>query len=209
RDRIEALKREKQRRIYKRKSLGYPIICISGFYNAGKTSLFNALTGEDKPVSPKPFTTLSSKYQRRYLEDGKTLLFIDTIGFVLDLDPRLIKSFELNLEDIRCADLVLLLLEINDPLLTLRMKLREGVRLLTDIGVSPDRIIVVFNKLDLAPERGEFIGDDLGLPLLGLPWIAVSAKERINLDGLLQLILQRLEEVEKPRLEAVAAVGEG
>ena len=113
------------------------------------------------------------------------------------------------MEDIRCADLVLLLLEINDPLLTLRMKLREGVRLLTDIGVSPDRIIVVFNKLDLAPERGESIGDDLGLSLLGLPWIAVSAKERINLDGLLQLILQRLEEVEKPRLEAVAAVGEG
>jgi len=209
RDRIEALKREKRSRIRKRKSLGYPIICISGFYNAGKTSLFNALTGEDKPVSPQPFTTLSSKYQRRYLRDGKTLLFIDTIGFVLDLDPRLIKSFELNLEDMRCADLVLLLLEINDPLLTLRMKLREGIRLLTDIGVSPDRIIVVFNKLDLAPERGESIGDELGLPLLGLPWIAVSAKERLKLDALLELILKRLEEVEKPRLEAVATLGEG
>lgn len=209
RDRIETLKREKRRRIQKRRGLGYPIICISGFYNAGKTSLFNALTGEDKPVSPKPFTTLSSKYQRRYLEEGKTLLFIDTIGFVLDLDPRLIKSFELNLEDIRGADLVLLLLEINDPLQTLRMKLREGVRLLSDIGIPSDRIIIVFNKLDLAPERGESIGDELPLHLLGIPWIAVSAKERLNLDSLLQLILRRLEEMEKPELEAVATVEEG
>lgn len=209
RDRIVALKREKKRRIKKRRELGYPIICISGFYNAGKTSLFNALTGEAKPVSPKPFTTLSSKYQRRYLESSKTLLFIDTIGFVLDLDPRLIKSFELNLEDIRCADLVLLLLEINDAPLTLRMKLREGIRLLSDIGVPSHRIIVVFNKLDLAPERGKSIGDDLDLSLLGIPWIAVSAKERLNLDGLLQLLLRRLEEVEREGLEAVAAVGEG
>jgi len=214
RGKIKALKREKQQRIRRRRRLGFPAVCISGFYNAGKTSLFNALTGDRKPVSPQPFTTLSSKYQRRYLDPETTLLFIDSIGFVIDLDPRLIKSFELNLEDIRSADLVLLLLEVTDPLLILRIKLREGIRLLTEIGVSRDRIIVVLNKVDLAPDLVETMGEKLGMERLDLPWTAVSAKERINLDGLLHTVtdrLKQLKEVPTPptREEKVATVDQG
>ena len=214
RERIGALKREKQQRIRKRRQLGYPMVCISGYYNAGKTSLFNALTGDMKPVSPKPFTTLSSKYQRRFIDTETTLLFIDTIGFVIDLDPSLIKSFELNLEDIRSADLVLLLLEITDPLLTLRLKLWEGVRLLTGIGVPRDRIIIVFNKADLAPDLAEIIGEKLSIEQLSLPWTVISAKERINLDGLLRIITERmrqLNEAQVPRMskEKATSVGQG
>jgi len=214
RERMEALRKEKRQRIRRRrKRLGFPTICISGFYNAGKTSLFNALTGEDKPVSPQPFTTLSSKYQRRYIDQETTFLFIDTIGFVIDLDPRLIRSFELNLEDIRSADIVLLLLEITDPSFTLRIKLLEGVRLLTEIGVPRDHIIVVLNKVDLAPELADTIGDDLDMERLGLPWTVISAEKRSNLDGLLQIITERLkglEEVQPPETgeEKVAVVGE-
>jgi GTP-binding protein HflX len=214
RERIGALKREKQQRIRKRRQLGYPMVCISGYYNAGKTSLFNALTGDMKPVSPKPFTTLSSKYQRRFIDTETTLLFIDTIGFVIDLDPSLIKSFELNLEDIRSADLVLLLLEITDPLLTLRLKLWEGVRLLTGIGVPRDRIIIVFNKADLAPDLAEIIGEKLSIEQLSLPWTVISAKERINLDWLLRIITERmrqLNEAQAPRMskEKATSVGSG
>ncbi|MFQ6052769.1 MAG: GTPase [Candidatus Bathyarchaeia archaeon] len=213
RERIERLKKEKRRRIRRRRSLGYPTVCISGFYNAGKSSLFNAMTGDRKPVSPQPFTTLSSKYQRRYVDPGDTILFIDTIGFVIDLDPRLIKSFELNLEDIRSADLVLLLLEITDPILTLRIKLLEGVRLLTDIGVPRERIIVVLNKVDLAPGLVETIAEQLDIERLGLPWTAVSAKRRTNLDGLLRLIMERLGQLEEEppseiRQEKIVAVEE-
>ena len=211
RDQIKALKREKQQRIRKRRRLGFPTVCISGFYNAGKTSLFNALTGDRKPVSPQPFTTLSSKYQRRYLDSETTILFIDTIGFVIDIDPHLIKSFELNMEDIINADLVLLLLEAADPMFTLRIKLLEGIRLLTDIGVPRDRIIVVLNKLDSIPKLPEALGEELDLERLDLPWTAVSAKERLNLDGLLRLITERLKqlkEVQPPptREEKVATV---
>ena len=215
RERMEALRKEKRQRIRRRRRrLGFPTICISGFYNAGKTSLFNALTGEDKLVSSQPFTTLSSKYQRRYIDQETTLIFIDTIGFVIDLDPRLIRSFELNLEDIRSADIVLLLLEITDPSFTLRIKLLEGVRLLTEIGVPRDHIIVVLNKVDLAPELADTIGDDLDMERLGLPWTVISAEKRSNLDGLLQIITERLkglEEVQPPETgeEKVAVVGEG
>ncbi len=193
--RIEALRREKLEQISYRKGLGFPIVCISGYYNAGKTSLFNALTGETKEVSPLPFTTLSSKYQRRYVEPGFAFLFVDTIGFVMDLDPRLIRSFELNLEDIRNADLVLLLLEITDPTPILKMKLREGIKLLTEMGVQRERIIIVLNKLDLVPSP-EGICQTLEIERFGLPWTTVSAEKRINLEGLLQLIVDRLMELE-------------
>jgi len=211
RNQIKALKKEKQQRIRRRRRLGFPTVCISGFYNAGKTSLFNALTGDKKPVSPQPFTTLSSKYQRRYIDTETTILFIDTIGFVIDLDPRLIKSFELNLEDIRSADLVLLLLEATDPTLTLRIKLLEGIKLLTELGVSRDRIIIVLNKVDAITELPESLGEDLDLERLELPWTTVSAKERINLDGLLRLVIERLEQLKEvgphpPGEEKVAPV---
>jgi GTP-binding protein HflX len=214
REQIEGLVKESRQRISKRRRLGYPTICIAGYYNAGKTSLFNALTGDSKPVSDRPFTTLSSKYQRRFIDTETSLLFIDTIGFVIDVDPRLIKSFELNLEDMRSADLVILLLEVTDPLLTLRIKLAEGIRLLREIEIPRERIVVVFNKLDLAPGAAENLEEELGLDHYGLPWTMVSAKERTNLDGLLKLILERLNSLKEhppqQRIEEkVEAVGPG
>jgi GTP-binding protein HflX len=195
RDQIQALAKEKRQRIRKRRRLGFPTICIAGYYNAGKTSLFNALTGDSKPVSDKPFTTLSSKYQRRYVDPETTLLFIDSIGFVIDLDPRLIKSFELNLEDMRSADLVILLLDITDPTLTLRIKLSEGIRLLREMEIPRDNILVVFNKKDLTPRLADTMEEELGMDRLGLPWTIVSAKERTNLDGLLRVVMDTLKEM--------------
>ena len=195
RDQIQALAKEKRQRISNRRRLGFPTICIAGYYNAGKTSLFNALTGDSKLVSDKPFTTLSSKYQRRYVDPETTLLFIDSIGFVIDLDPRLIKSFELNLEDMRSADLVILLLDITDPTLTLRIKLSEGIRLLREMEIPRDKILVVYNKIDLAPMLADTVEEELGMDRLSLPWTIVSAKERTNLDGLLRVVMDKLKEM--------------
>jgi GTP-binding protein HflX len=157
--------------------------------------LFNALTGEDKRVSDQPFTTLTSKYQRRFVNNDITLLFIDTIGFVLDIDPRLIKSFQLNLLDILSSDLVLLLLEIDDPLLTMQIKLNESISLLREIGLPREKIILIFNKSDKTPELEKTIQEKLDLTILDLPWIVISAKNRKNLDVLLERIVVRLKEL--------------
>jgi len=211
---ISAIVKENRQRISKRRKLGFPTVCIAGYYNAGKTSLFNALTGDNKLVSDRPFTTLSSKYQRRYIDHETTLLFIDTIGFVIDLDPNLIKRFEINLEDMRSADLVLLLLDLTDPILNLRIKLAEGVRLLRQMEVPRKRIVVLFNKVDAAPEAAQTIAEELRLERLDLPWMTVSAKKRTKLDELLSLIISRLKEIkETPQQQEpdqkVKAVGEG
>jgi GTP-binding protein HflX len=195
-EQVQNLVVEKKRQIENRSKLGYPTICIAGFYNAGKTTLFNALTGEHKPVSDRPFTTLSSKYQKRYIDPETTLMFIDTIGFVLDLDHRLIKSFQINFEDIRSADVVILLFEITDPPLTLKLKLGEGVSLLRDIGVPMERIILVFNKVDKAPaDAVNTIEEELGLDHYDLPWTTVSANQRTNLKELLDLIAWKIKEL--------------
>jgi GTP-binding protein HflX len=195
---IESLVMVNRQRIKNRNELGYSSVCIAGYYNAGKTSLFNALTGDDKLVSDRPFTTLSSKYQRRYLDHETTLLFIDTIGFVIDVDPNLIKSFELNLEDMRNADLLILLLDISDPLLTLRIKLAEGIRLLKQLEIPREHIIVVFNKVDIKPKLSDEIKDELNMSALGLPWTFVSAKSRKNLNELLDIIGAKLKQQEDP-----------
>lgn len=191
---IGTLVDEKKQQIANRKKLGYPVVCIAGYYNAGKTSLFNALTGEKKPVSDRPFTTLSSKYQKRFIDHETSVLFIDTIGFVLDLDHRLIKSFQINFEDIRSSDLVILLFEISVDTLTLQLKLKEGFSLLKDIGVDMNKIMIVFNKLDKNPEFTEKTIKELLLDLYDTPYIAVSAKDRTNLKDLLNLISNKLKE---------------
>ena len=191
---IDKLMEEKSQRIWKRKNeLGYPIVCIAGFYNAGKTSLFNTITGDKKPVSDRPFTTLSSKYQRRFIDYETTVIFIDTIGFMLDLDPRLIQSFKLNLLDIRSSDVVVLLLDITDPLLNLQLKIHEGIRLLNEIGVPRSRMIIVFNKLDEDPELEKTVAKDLNLEIYGIPWICVSAQKKIHIQSFLELIAERVK----------------
>jgi len=201
---IEKLMEEKSQRIWKRKNeLGYPVVCIAGFYNAGKTSLFNTITGDKKPVSNRPFTTLSSKYQKRFIDYETTVIFIDTIGFMLDLDPRLIQSFKLNLMDIRSSDVVVLLLDITDPLLTLQMKINEGIRLLREIGVHRSRMLIVFNKLDQAPELEEIIGKELSLDVYGIPYMCVSAIEKLNLQPFLELIAERVKYLQEHKPDAV------
>ncbi len=186
---------EKRHQIDHRKRLGYATVCIAGYYNAGKTSLFNALTGDTKPVSDRPFTTLTSKYQKRYIDPETTVLFIDTIGFVLDLDHRLIKSFQINFEDIRSSDIVILLFEVSDPPLTLKLKLQEGLSLLKDIGVPVERVLIVFNKVDRAPDALSVIVEELQLELYDIPYMSVSAKSKVNLDKLLKLISIKVKEL--------------
>lgn len=208
---IQSLMVEKKRQIENRKKLSYPTICIAGFYNAGKTSLFNALTGERKPVSERPFTTLSSKYQKRYINPETTVMFIDTIGFVLDLDHRLIKSFQINFEDIRSADVVILLFEITDPPLNLKLKLGEGISLLRDIGVPMERVILVFNKVDKTnADTVKNIEAELSLDHYDLPWTTVSADKRTNLNGLLDLIAWKIKELKNtpPPLESIIQIQE-
>ncbi len=183
---IEALKVKKLERINKRRKIlnGGKIICIAGYYNAGKTTLFNLLTGANKLISDKPFTTLLSKYRK--INSNLDLMFVDTIGFVIDLDPRLIKSFELNLLDMKHADIIAYLVALDDDIDLIRHKLRYGLNLLNEIGISSKKILIIFNKMDLVSEQDlELIIQNLEQEISKYRFFCVSAANKDNFNGLL------------------------
>ncbi|RLE94217.1 MAG: GTPase HflX [Thermoprotei archaeon] len=197
---LEALIEIHEKRIRERKEKGKPIVCLTGYYGAGKTSIFNALTGLNKPVTGKPFTTLSSKY---YLISNHTseLFIIDTIGFALDLDPRLIDSFKLTLNDIKASDIVLLIVDISDPLGLLLLKLKTSLNILKDLGITYDKIILVLNKIDKISE--EELKQKLVFlhPYMSIfTYVLVSAKTGRGLDELLAKIENKLSEHKAPTL---------
>jgi GTP-binding protein HflX len=189
---LEGLRREKLQRLHTRLELGIPLVCLVGCYNAGKTTLFNALTGAQMEVSDRPFTTLASKYARAA---NAGMLFVDTIGFALGLDPELISAFQLNLDDMRHADVVLLLVDAADESVLLGMKLRTALHILHSTGIDQRRVLVALNKADLAGERLEKEAVPVIKKLDGLDWVAVSATTGENLDALVARIARRYAEV--------------
>ncbi|WEU40367.1 MAG: 50S ribosome-binding GTPase [Candidatus Odinarchaeum yellowstonii] len=147
---MDAYFQDKLSQIEKRKALNKPTVCISGYYNAGKTTLFNFLTGESKEVSDRPFTTLVSKYQIG--KSDKDIFFIDTIGFVADMDLNVLKSFSLNMLDIINADLILFTVSLDDELEAIKFKIQQGFEIYRDLQIDFDKILLVFTKIDLLDE---------------------------------------------------------
>lgn len=190
---IERRRSSKFLQLRKRGSLGLPTVCIAGYYNAGKTSLFNAITKLSKPVGPRPFTTLSSKY---YLvqRDGVKFFLVDTIGFVVDLDPRLIASFSLSLDDIRYSDLVLFLVDVSDPEDLMMLRVNTCLDFIGELGIGLERLVVVLNKYDLVrdPEELSRKSELISEAIKGVPQVAVSSKTGYNLRELIELVKRRL-----------------
>ncbi|HDN17954.1 MAG TPA: GTPase HflX [Candidatus Bathyarchaeota archaeon] len=173
----------------KRRKLGIPTVCLTGYYNAGKTTLFNLLTGQEKPVSPRPFTTLSSKYSK---VQGLDVFLIDTIGFMTGLDPQLIESFSITLEDIKESDLVLNVIDIaENNIELLKLRYREVVNQLKRLGIEEHRIVYVLNKIDLLSD----IDLEYRVKYLNLEnesYVPISAKRGENISLLTEAVARKL-----------------
>lgn len=192
----EIAKRRAERlaQLQRRRRMDVPTVCITGYYNAGKTSLFNALTDLSKPVSPRPFTTLSSKYYLVPNRDFKIFL-VDTIGFVMDLDPRLIASFSITLDDIRNSDLLILTIDISDPLDLMVLKTKACLDILKSLNVNDKKMLIAFNKCDLV-KKDDVVQLKIWRlhPFIhNLPRCLVSAKSKMGLDELIDLMTFQLK----------------
>ncbi len=192
-DELEERKKARIEQIIKRRRIGSPIVCIAGYYSSGKTSLFNALTGLNKPVSPKPFTTLSSKY---YLSNkyGEVFL-VDTIGFVHDLDPKMLESFELTLNDIRFSDAIILVVDCSDPQPIMLFRLSTCLDELKNLEIDRNRIVIALNKIDLldegeVPNRLKIISDYVN----PIPVVPISAERKLNLEKLMSTVFSKLNQ---------------
>jgi len=179
----------KQRELHRkgRKRQGFRTISLAGYTSAGKTTLFNALTGEQKEEGAELFTTLSTTVRRLEIGD-EAFLISDTVGFISKLPAYMIDAFKSTLEELLHSDVVVVVIDISDTATHLRKKFRSCKKTISDLGVGADGIVFALNKSDLAdPEDiGAKIGD-LGLDG-AKKCITVSAETGENLDGLKTLV---------------------
>lgn len=138
----------------KRRSAGLPHVAIVGYASAGKTTLFNMLSGEAKPVGPEYFTTVSPKVKAVGV-DGLRFAVVDTVGFISRIPPEIIEAFHSTLEEAAEADLILYVLDVSEEEHVLAEKLSEGLDTLRRIGVIDKPMVIAANKMDLVSDRSE------------------------------------------------------
>ena len=154
RERIATLKRHLEvvrgRRAQSRKARernNVPTVSLVGYTNAGKSTLFNALTGDATFASSQLFATLDTTVRRLAVKTGETVLLADTVGFIRDLPHDLIAAFRATLEEARDASLLLHVVDAADPERIARIGQVEEV--LQEIGAIDVPRLQVFNKIDL------------------------------------------------------------
>ncbi|WP_456420785.1 GTPase HflX [Thermococcus sp.] len=189
---LERVKAEREIRRKKREEVGFILLALAGYTNAGKSTLLNALAGESVEARNQMFTTLDTT-TRRFKLSGKRVLVTDTVGFIDGLPPFIVEAFHSTLEEIVRADIVLLVLDSSEPWREIARKFRASVDVLRELKALDKPIVVVLNKVDLierddAREKAgliEKLSENLGVRIEGVA--KVSAKER-KLDGLYTLL---------------------
>ena len=164
---------------YSRKKGRNHIVGIVGYTNAGKTTLFNQLTGSSEFEADKMFATLDTVTRKNLTPGSESIIYIDTVGFISDLPTSLIESFKATLDDLKSADLLLHVVDINDR--TFENKVFEVNKILVDIGAEDIPQIFVKNKVDLAKNIDFEINNVVNS-------VNVSAKEGVGIELLKDLV---------------------
>jgi GTPase len=171
---------QKRGRLTYRQERGFGPVALVGYTSAGKTTLFNGLTGKQKEVHQKLFTTLDTVVGKLKTPDKRLpILVSDTIGFVNDLPPTLIEAFRSTLMESMEAKLILHVIDSSDPQVEDKILVVE--RILEELELTQP-VVRVFNKIDLVKGERTFSDGELG----------VSAKTGEGLEELKQLLFERL-----------------
>ncbi|MGC4024757.1 MAG: GTPase HflX [Mesorhizobium sp.] len=146
---LETVRRTRDLHRAKRRKVPFPVVAIVGYTNAGKSTLFNRLTGSGVLAEDMLFATLDPTLRRLRLPHGTTVILSDTVGFISDLPTHLIAAFRATLEEVVEADLIVHLRDISDP--DTAVQAEDVEQILRDLGVDPhdsNRVIEVWNKID-------------------------------------------------------------
>ncbi len=190
---LETVRRTRDLHRAKRKKVPFPVVAIVGYTNAGKSTLFNRLTGAGVLAEDMLFATLDPTLRRMRLPHGSPVILSDTVGFISDLPTHLVAAFRATLEEVVEADLIIHLRDISDP--DTAAQADDVERVLADLGVDgsdANRVIEIWNKIDRldAASRERLLGEaaDGGKG----PPIAVSAVTGEGIDALTALIEKRV-----------------
>ncbi|MEM1639344.1 MAG: GTPase HflX [Desulfurococcaceae archaeon] len=170
---------------------GLPHVVIVGYTCAGKTSLFNTLTGLSKPVGPEPFTTLSPKSYRVNYRDVDFIV-TDTVGFIRDIPPEVIESFYATLEEVSEADIVVDVVDASKKLSEVISEIETGKEILRRIGAYNKPVVYALNKIDKLQSLNNVL-DEVGKYLREHDDIVpISCAKKLNIDLLLDKIREKL-----------------
>jgi GTP-binding protein HflX len=186
---LETVRRTRDLHRAKRKKVPFPVVSIVGYTNAGKSTLFNHLTGAHVLAEDMLFATLDPTLRRLRLPHGTIVILSDTVGFISDLPTHLVAAFRATLEEVVEADIVIHLRDIADP--DTAAQATDVERILADLGIDVTdrkRVIEVWNKIDLldAEGREKLLTDrvDAG--------IAISAATGEGVEALTAIIEERV-----------------
>jgi GTPase len=147
---LEQVVRTRQLHRAKRRKVPHPIVALVGYTNAGKSTLFNRITGAGVLAEDMLFATLDPTLRRMKLPHGRTVILSDTVGFISNLPTHLVAAFRATLEEVLEADLILHVRDMSDP--DNAAQSHDVLRILADLGIdekeSSERIIEVWNKID-------------------------------------------------------------
>lgn len=178
---LEQIERQRGLRRQSREKNGVPIVALVGYTNAGKSTLFNRLTGSSVYVMDQLFATLDSVSRPVTLPHGGKALLVDTVGFIRKLPHDLVQAFRATLEEAKLADVLVLVCDGADKELESRHATVEEV--LDSLGATEAPRIVALNKCDLF--------EDVPDRMPGA--VRISAATGTNLDGLLECIENELD----------------
>jgi len=176
---------------------GIPIAAIVGYTNAGKSTLFNALSEAGVLVEDKPFATLDPTTRRITLADRRVILLTDTVGFIRKLPPTIVTAFRATLEELAEASMLLHVVDVASRSAVEQAAVVEETLRELDIAGKPR--VTVLNKADLLLPRDRDWGESAALEHLSDPalvglasenTVLVSATRRWGLAKLLDLIGQ-------------------
>ena len=179
-----------------RRKLGIPFVSLAGYTSSGKTTLFNRLATESKEMSPNLFTTLTTTTRVISFPNSKRkILLSDTVGFISRLPTYLVESFKSTLDELREADLVLLVVDASEAVDSMNTKLASCRETLSDLEVDFEKVLLVLNKVDLLSPGG--IRTMKTDPLFQeYSTVSISA---VRGDGLHQLKNKLIERTQPPK----------
>jgi len=211
RDELESIERDEQHRRERRRESGFDLVALAGYTNAGKSTLLRRLAADldvDENEGRHPdleataesedrlFTTLGTTTRRAAI-DRRDVLVTDTVGFISDLPHWLVESFKSTLDAVYRADLVLLVVDVSEPVEEIREKLVTCHDTLYERNEAP--IVTVLNKVDAVPESGIETKADAIAALAPNP-VPVSAMDGTDIDALVDRIDRELPGFERERL---------
>jgi GTP-binding protein HflX len=178
-EQLESVRRIRRQQRQRREAVPVPVVALVGYTNAGKSTLFNALTEAGVLESSRMFATLDPKLRQLQLPSRRKILLSDTVGFIRNLPHTLVTSFRATLEEVERAELLLHVRDASSPMVDEQKTQVEKV--LGELDVTGKPVIEVLNKIDL-------VSDNHAIPMGAPGSIAVSGLKKQGLDHLLAAI---------------------